>query len=331
MKTVNLRNFNVTIHMKKVFCLATFACFTLWVTAQDTATVYLDNARKANNGNKPVYIRKSWKEGDLWHAQQFSIAKLTLLQDAFYEDEAMAIKHGPWMQYHDNGMMSDSVAYVHNKAHGERLNWDRDGKLTALLHYTNNILTDTCVRWHSNGAVASIRVCNERGTGLEQLRGKDGKTVVGSGSVVEGKKQGLWVFKDMNGVLSQQIEYAADTIVNITCYDTNGAIEIGQQACVEKKSAGFPGGLTGWRTFLERNMRYPDEAQTAKLSGEVVCRFIVDENGNIKNPEIVSSPGLALSKEALRILRASPKWVPAELHNRKMEVEQTQKLTFRLQ
>lgn len=131
-------------------------------------------------------------------------------------------------------------------------------------------------------------------------------------------------------MISQRIIYQTDSIGEITCYDEQGAMELGKNDCIEKKLGTFLGGLTGWRTFLERNMRYPDDAQRDKLSGIVHLKFTIDVDGNVKNPEIISSPGVSLSKEALRIMLISPKWIPAEMHNRKVEFVQTQRITFAL-
>lgn len=127
----------------------------------------MDNVKKPVVNTPPVYVRKSWKEGDFWHVKMYGIAKKNLVQDQFYADTDFKIKHGLTLLYWDNGKMFDSVIYEQNKANGHRKMWDKNGNLTALLHYTNNLLSDTSIYFHENGAVASIVLCDKNGTGIE--------------------------------------------------------------------------------------------------------------------------------------------------------------------
>ena len=74
--------------------------------------------------------------------------------------------------------------------------------------------------------------------------------------------------------------------------------------------AEYPGGAAAWQRFLNRNLRYPQEAIDNEISGSVVVQFVVDEEGNVSNVEKVSGPD-ALGAEAVRVIKKSGKWTPA--------------------
>jgi len=314
--------------MKKIYCLLLVVLMVQFASAQDTTVTLLDNGNKVATGVKATFIRKSWKQDTLWHALQYWVANRTLSMDAWFADSACKKRHGVSLHYHGNGMMADSATYINNKLNGERRTWDVEGNLITLMHYLYNITVDTCVKWYANGNIASIRVCNEAGNGIEQIRAEDGKKVLGAGLILEGDRNGEWNFKDENGVRSQQIIYDRNKIMSITCYDEQGGIQLGSSECVEKKVASFPGGVTEWRRYLERNLRYPPNAIREGIKGVVNCSFTVDKTGAIKDIKVLESPDKSLSEEAIRMLKASPKWEPAQQFNRLQASIATQRFTF---
>ena len=74
--------------------------------------------------------------------------------------------------------------------------------------------------------------------------------------------------------------------------------------------AEYPGGAAAWQRFLNKNLRYPEEAIDNEIQGSVVVQFVVDEEGNVSDVEAASGPQ-ALSAEAVRVIKKSGKWTPA--------------------
>jgi len=52
----------------------------------------------------------------------------------------------------------------------------------------------------------------------------------------------------------------------------------------------YPGGMEAWKRYLNKNFRYPDEAQAMEIQGVVVVQFIVDKEGNVSDVQAVSGP-----------------------------------------
>lgn len=94
--------------------------------------------------------------------------------------------------------------------------------------------------------------------------------------------------------------------------------------------AEFPGGLDGWRRYLERNLQYPDAAQENNTSGVVKVQMVVDKDGGISEVQALNDPGDGLADEAVRIIKKGPRWKPAEQNGRKVTYRFVQTVTFQL-
>jgi len=78
----------------------------------------------------------------------------------------------------------------------------------------------------------------------------------------------------------------------------------------------FPGGMVEFMKWLTKNLKYPALAQQQKIQGKVLVAFIINKDGTITDPKIVSSAGPELDREALRVIRIMPEWSPGEDHGK---------------
>ena len=95
----------------------------------------------------------------------------------------------------------------------------------------------------------------------------------------------------------------------------------------------FPGGETAFIRFLQENMRYPQEAREKGIEGKVIVKFAVDdETGEILNPRVIRSVHPALDAEALRLVKAMPRWTWAGDPSKKKlrSVETVRAIEFKL-
>lgn len=85
---------------------------------------------------------------------------------------------------------------------------------------------------------------------------------------------------------------------------------------VVETNAMFPGGDKACFAWLSKNIRYPRQAQEKGIQGVVVVQFVVNKDGSIVDTRVLRSPDPSLSREAERVVRAMPLWIPAT-QNRK--------------
>lgn len=93
--------------------------------------------------------------------------------------------------------------------------------------------------------------------------------------------------------------------------------------------AEYPGGLSAWARFLNKNLRYPDDALNNGVAGTVMVQFVVDLEGNVSDIQVISGPESGgLREEAIRVIRKSGKWEPAVQNGRHVKAYRKQPVTF---
>ena len=76
----------------------------------------------------------------------------------------------------------------------------------------------------------------------------------------------------------------------------------------------FPGGDKALMEFLKKEVRQPDEAKDVK--GRVVISVIVETSGELTHFKVARSVHPALDKEALRVAKMMPKWIPGSIYGK---------------
>lgn len=91
----------------------------------------------------------------------------------------------------------------------------------------------------------------------------------------------------------------------------------------------FPGGQKALLNFLSKNVKYPIIAQENGIQGRVIVQFVVAKNGDIENVEVVRSGGdPSLDKEAVRVIKSMPKWIPGKQRGKPVRVKYTVPVNF---
>jgi protein TonB len=94
----------------------------------------------------------------------------------------------------------------------------------------------------------------------------------------------------------------------------------------------FPGGSAAWLRYLNKNLRYPDDAVNNEIQGTVVVQFIVDKEGNVSDVQPISGPeNGGLRDEAVRVIKRSGKWTPAVQNGRQVKSYKKQPIVFKLE
>lgn len=93
----------------------------------------------------------------------------------------------------------------------------------------------------------------------------------------------------------------------------------------------FPGGDAALMQWLRNNVRYPAVAEENGIQGRVVVSFVVEKNGSITDVQVVKSVDPSLDREAARVVKAMPNWVPGKQNGSAVRVKYNVPVTFRLQ
>ena len=93
----------------------------------------------------------------------------------------------------------------------------------------------------------------------------------------------------------------------------------------------FPGGQRALENFFEKNIQYPSEASDNGVEGIVNIVFLVDKNGKVSSPKVVSSNiGYGIEKEAMRVFSKMPTWTAGKIKGKNVKTKYTLPVNFRL-
>ncbi|MDR1517816.1 MAG: TonB family protein [Dysgonamonadaceae bacterium] len=92
----------------------------------------------------------------------------------------------------------------------------------------------------------------------------------------------------------------------------------------------FPGGDAARIKFLNDNIKYPVVAQENGIQGRVICNFVVERDGSITDAQVIKGVDPSLDKEALRVIKSMPKWIPGKQRGQPVRVRFTLPVSFRL-
>ena len=93
----------------------------------------------------------------------------------------------------------------------------------------------------------------------------------------------------------------------------------------------FLGGEVALMKFIADNLQYPEAAKDKKIQGFVVVKFVVTKTGEIGEVKIVRSKDLDLDKEAVRIVKSLPNFIPGKINGEVVDMRYTLPITFKLQ
>lgn len=93
----------------------------------------------------------------------------------------------------------------------------------------------------------------------------------------------------------------------------------------------FPGGDAALMKYLSNNINYPQVAMENGVQGRVIVQFVVTKNGTVGEVKVIRSVDRDLDKEAVRLCKSLPKFIPGKMNGQAVNVWYTLPITFKLQ
>jgi tonB family C-terminal domain len=89
---------------------------------------------------------------------------------------------------------------------------------------------------------------------------------------------------------------------------------------VVEQPAQFPGGEAALLAYVAKNIKYPAIAVEQEIQGTVQLRFVVEANGSIGDVQVVKSLESHCDKEAVRVVKSLPRFIPGKQQGRPVRV-----------
>lgn len=88
------------------------------------------------------------------------------------------------------------------------------------------------------------------------------------------------------------------------------AVAIGKEADMEMPT--FPGGISEFYKFVAKNFKM---SKNFNRKEKLIVSFIVEKDGSLSTFDVKKDLGSGTKEEAIRVLKSSPKWIPAKVNN----------------
>ncbi|WP_426484091.1 energy transducer TonB [Flavobacterium sp. 2] len=82
----------------------------------------------------------------------------------------------------------------------------------------------------------------------------------------------------------------------------------------------FPGGMEKFFMFVDNNFKYPEVDDDHFKGSKVYVTFIVEKDGALTDIKILRDAGYETGKEAIRVLKKCPKWIPGKQNGKNVRV-----------
>ena len=92
----------------------------------------------------------------------------------------------------------------------------------------------------------------------------------------------------------------------------------------------YKGGEEAMMRFLSQVTRYPQRAQEFGIQGCVVVGFIVEKDGSLSDFKFIQRVDPELDDEALKTVKAMPKWNPGKHNGKNVRVRHSVPVGFKL-
>ena len=93
----------------------------------------------------------------------------------------------------------------------------------------------------------------------------------------------------------------------------------------------FPGGVAKLQEYLVKNIKYPQMARESGIQGRVFVNFVVEPDGSVSHVNVMRSLGGGCDEEAMRVVKAMPKWKPGKQRGKPVRVSYILPVNFKLQ
>lgn len=195
-------------------------------------------------------------------------------------------------------------------------------RYSLMTQFTSFIAIDEHHIVDKNGKMITVKQAlplpkgvNNRAVGDDEMKSQEEiSNTSGIISIADSKGYDEVVGKDI-----------ADVKVDIIQVEEEPVLDV-----VEQMPA-YPGGDAAMNQFIGQNMHYPATAQENGIQGTVYLRFQINKDGSVGKVEVLRSLDPACDREAIRIVKSMPRFIPGKQNGGNVAVWYTIPIKFKLE
>lgn len=229
------------------------------------------------------------------------------------------IPKGMSYHYFDNGKMYKQIEYGDFTPPQEQRGIPKTDYISPLFSPNPNA---KLIFMADSLGVVSVKDGNGH---VKEVKATAKNVITEEGNYKDGVKDGIWKGSETLPSYSYVETYEMGKL--ITGESTQGDQKYSYSSSLFSPPQ-FRGGVQEFYEYIAPSLRYPEGAIRDKAKGKVLVEFTVAEDGRVT--EVISkiSAHRALDAEAIRIVRSSPRWIPATERGIPTPVKYTVPITF---
>ena len=126
------------------------------------------------------------------------------------------------------------------------------------------------------------------------------------------------------------VEITEETVIEEVIFEEAEVEEVDEIFTIVEDNPTPKGGMGAFYQYVNKNIKYPNQARRMGIEGKVFVQFVVDKVGNITEVQAVKGIGAGCDEEAVRVIKGAPKWNPGKQRGRPVKVRMVLPITFKL-
>ena len=237
--------------------------------------------------------------------------------------EGRHLRHGEFIEFHDNGIIKSRGTYFNNKKSGDFHYYYESGKIKEVLRYDDSIesFPEYLVISYFDSLGTQLVI---EGNGTYNYSSKI--IDIETGTIRNGYKHGLWTGRFFGKYDFEELFEDGNFISGITT-DSNGNSYLYNQLEIQAR---YEGGMENLYKYIGSKLKYPVKARRQGLQGSVYIEFVVDKDGNTTDVKVLKGFNRECDEQALRLVESADNFIPGKFKGVTTKQRMVLPITFTL-
>jgi TonB family protein len=131
---------------------------------------------------------------------------------------------------------------------------------------------------------------------------------------------GMILLSGMTSSLLAQVQNKKEKVKETTVGQEK-KIEAKEHVKIDEPPMFQGGNMEGFSKWIGENIKYPQKAIDENITGKVYVSFEIITTGEVMNVSVARSANPLLDEEAVRVIKSSPKWKPAQIDGKPASIK----------
>lgn len=293
--------------MKNLLLILTFITISVYANAQAYKyKYYLDENLVSVPAKSALIIGKGLKDSIGFRLDCFNNSTGAIIFSGYTTDSTISFLNGPYKSYYANGRIEYDGSYLNGFEDKLWLKRDSSGNLIDSSFYEGGKKITTATFYYGkDNMLYEVEFADSLKNTFRNIDYND------------------------KGGIKYDAQFIGEDGVLLT-YDSLGVATKSILKTKERIKAQMEGGTSAFSDYLRRNLDAAVPAIKGASSGTytVILKFTVEIDGTISNIIPETNLGFGMEKEAIRVIKNSPKWKPASNYGTLVKAYRRQPITF---